>query len=177
MSRVGKHPVKLVQGVTASINDGIVTVKGKLGELTLSISDGVTVSIENDEIIVKPESLTTANRILWGTTRANINNMVKGVSEGFTRKLEMIGVGYKAQATAKGVKLSLGFSHDIGYDAPKGIKIACPEPTQIEISGADKCLVGKVASEIRGFRPPEPYKGKGVKYVEETSLRKEGKKK
>ena len=177
MSRVGKHPVILPAGVTVTLADGQAVVKGKLGELKCAISDKVTVTVENNEVVVKPVADTKECRMLWGTTRANLNNMVKGVTEGFVRKLEMIGVGYRAQATGKGIKLSLGFSHDIDYDAPAGIKIACPEPTQIEISGMDKRMVGAVASEIRAFRSPEPYKGKGVKYVEETVRRKEGKKK
>ena len=177
MSRVGKHPVILPAGVTVTLADGQAVVKGKLGELKCAISDKVTVTVENNEVIVKPVADTKECRMQWGTTRANLNNMVKGVTEGFVRKLEMIGVGYRAQATGKGIKLSLGFSHDIDYDAPAGIKIACPEPTQIEISGMDKRMVGAVASEIRSFRSPEPYKGKGVKYVEETVRRKEGKKK
>lgn len=177
MSRVGKHPIALPQGVTVTLADGKATVKGKLGELNCTLSDAVEVTVDNNAIIVKPLSQTKEGRMLWGTTRANLNNMVQGVSTGFTRKLELIGVGYKAQATGKGVKLSLGFSHDIEYEAPAGIKIACPSQTEIEISGMDKRNVGAVASEIRAYRPPEPYKGKGVKYVEETIRRKEGKKK
>lgn len=177
MSRVGKHPVILPAGVTVTVSDGQAVVKGKLGELKCAISDKVTVTVENNEVVIKPLADTKECRMLWGTTRANLNNMVKGVTEGYVRKLEMIGVGYRAQANAKGIKLSLGFSHDIDYEAPAGIKITCPEPTQIEISGMDKRAVGAVASELRSFRAPEPYKGKGVKYVEETVRRKEGKKK
>ena len=177
MSRVGKHPVILPAGVTVTVSDGQAVVKGKLGELKCAISDKVTVTVENNEVVIKPLADTKECRMLWGTTRANLNNMVKGVTEGYVRKLEMIGVGYRAQANAKGIKLSLGFSHDIDYEAPAGIKITCPEPTQIEISGMDKRVVGAVASELRSFRAPEPYKGKGVKYVEETVRRKEGKKK
>ncbi len=148
-----------------------------MGTLKTRISDKVNVTVENNEIIVKPLADTKECRMNWGTTRANLNNMVKGVTEGFTRKLEMIGVGYRAQVSGKVLKLSLGFSHDIDYAIPEGIKIACPDVTQIEISGMDKRLVGAVASEIRAYRAPEPYKGKGVKYVEETVRRKEGKKK
>ena len=169
MSRVGKHPVILPAGVTVTVSDGQAVVKGKLGELKCVISDKVTVTVENNEVVVKPVADTKECRMLWGTTRANLNNMVKGVTEGYVRKLEMIGVGYRAQANAKGV--------NIDYEAPAGIKITCPEPTQIEISGMDKRAVGAVASELRSFRAPEPYKGKGVKYVEETVRRKEGKKK
>ena len=177
MSRVGKHSIVLPQGVTVTVNGEQVTVKGKLGELTTQVSDKVTVTVDNNEIVVKPVAQTKECRMNWGTTRANLNNMVNGVSEGFVRKLEMIGVGYRGQATAKGIKLSLGYSHDIDYVAPQGIKIACPDVTQIEVSGIDKRLVGAVAAELRSYRSPEPYKGKGVKYVEETVRRKEGKKK
>lgn len=177
MSRVGKNPIQLVQGVTATLADGVMTVKGKLGELSCPISDKVEVTIADNKIVVKPRSLSKENRTIWGTTRANINNMVKGVSEGFVRKMELIGVGYKAQVAGKGLKLSLGFSHEINYEAPAGIKFACPDQTQIEISGIDKRLVGAVAAQLRAYRAPEPYKGKGVKYAEETILRKEGKKK
>lgn len=177
MSRVGKHHIVLPQGVSVSIENGEATVSGKLGTLKSHLSDKVNVSIENNEVIVKPVADTKECRMNWGTTRANLNNMVKGVSEGFTRKLEMIGVGYRAQVNGKILKLSLGFSHDIDYAIPEGIKIVCPDVTQIEISGTDKRLVGTVASEIRSYRSPEPYKGKGVKYAEETVRRKEGKKK
>ncbi len=177
MSRVGKHHIVLPQGVTVNVAGDEVAIKGKQGELKAVVSDKVTVTVENNEIIVKPVEDTKECRMHWGTTRANLNNMVKGVSEGFVRKLEMIGVGYRAQVAGKNLKLSLGFSHDIDYAIPEGIKIVCPEVTQVEISGMDKRLVGTVASEIRAYRAPEPYKGKGVKYVEETVRRKEGKKK
>ncbi|MGN1062950.1 MAG: 50S ribosomal protein L6 [Alphaproteobacteria bacterium] len=177
MSRIGKHPVKMPAGVSATITADEIVVKGKLGELKTHIPHGVTVKQENDEVIVTPVSQDKEHRMLWGTVRANINNMVKGVSEGYTRKLELIGVGYKAQAQGQVLKLSLGYSHDINYNIPAGIKVATPQPTSIELSGIDKQLLGQVASEIRSYRSPEPYKGKGVKYEEETVLRKVGKKK
>ncbi len=177
MSRVGKYPIKLPQGVTVTIDVGKATVKGKLGELSCGLSDFVKVTVQDGEVVVEPVSKTKECRMIWGTTRANLNNMVKGVTEGFIRKLELVGVGYKAQASSNGVKLSLGYSHDIDYVTPKGVKITCPSQTEIQISGIDKREVGAVASEIRAFRSPEPYKGKGVKYVEETIVRKEGKKK
>lgn len=177
MSRIGKHPVKMPEGVTATISAEEIVIKGKLGELKTHIPYGVTVKQENNEVIVAPISQNKEHRMLWGTVRANINNMVKGVSEGFTRKLELIGVGYKAQAQGQVLKLSLGFSHDINYQIPAGVKVATPQPTAIELSGIDKQLLGQVASEIRSYRSPEPYKGKGVKYEEETVLRKVGKKK
>lgn len=177
MSRIGKHPIKLSQGVTATIAKGKVTVKGKLGELSSGLSDKVEVIIQDGNLIVKPLAQTKEARMIWGTTRSNLNNMVKGVSEGYFRKLELIGVGYKAIPSSNGIKLSLGHSHDINFVTPKGIKISCPTQTDLEISGIDKREVGAVASAIRSFRAPEPYKGKGVKYQEETVLRKEGKKK
>ncbi|MBQ9738554.1 MAG: 50S ribosomal protein L6 [Alphaproteobacteria bacterium] len=177
MSRICKHPVKMPEGVTATISAEEIVIKGKLGELKTHIPYGVTVKQENNEVVVAPISQNKEHRMLWGTVRANINNMVKGVSEGFTRKLELIGVGYKAQAQGQVLKLSLGFSHDINYQIPAGVKVATPQPTAIELSGIDKQLLGQVASEIRSYRSPEPYKGKGVKYEEETVLRKVGKKK
>lgn len=177
MSRIGKHPVKMPAGVTATIMADEIVVKGKLGELKHHMPHGVSVTQENDEIIVRPISDDDAHRALWGTVRANINNMVKGVSEGFVKKLELIGVGYRAQVQGETLKLTLGFSHDIDYKLPQGVKAACPAPTTIELSSADKQLLGQVASEIRSYRKPEPYKGKGVKYETETVLRKVGKKK
>lgn len=177
MSRVGKHPVVLPAGVTVAFNEGILTVKGKLGELTYKPGAGVEVKVESDKVIVSPLDETKESRSMWGTVRANINAMVKGVSEGFKRKLEIVGVGYKAQMQGKTLKLALGFSHDIDFPVPDGVTITCPSPTQVEVSGFDKQKVGQIASEIRAFRPPEPYKGKGVKYEGEYILRKEGKKK
>ncbi|MBQ3034501.1 MAG: 50S ribosomal protein L6 [Alphaproteobacteria bacterium] len=177
MSRIGKHPVKLPAGVTATISADEIVIKGKLGELKATLPSGVSVKQENDEIVVRPVSETKEHRMLWGTMRANIQNMVIGVSEGFKRKLELIGVGYKAQAQGTKLKLSLGYSHDIDYEMPQGVQCATPQPTVIELTSADKQLVGQVASEIRSYRSPEPYKGKGVKYEEETVLRKVGKKK
>ena len=177
MSRIGKHPVKMPAGVTATISSEEIVVKGKLGELKAHLPSGVSVTQENDEIVVRPVSDSKEHRMLWGTMRANIQNMVVGVSEGFKRKLELIGVGYKAQAQGNKLKLSLGYSHDIDYEMPKGVQCATPQPTVIELTSADKQLVGQVASEIRSYRSPEPYKGKGVKYEEETVLRKVGKKK
>lgn len=177
MSRVGKYPVQIPQGVTVTVANGKITVKGKLGELSSDLSDKVKVTVEGDEVIVTPVSKEKVVRMIWGTTRANINNMVKGVAHGFTRKLELIGVGYKAQTSGKGLKLSLGYSHDVDYTLPQGVKAVCATQTDIELSGVDKRLIGAVAADLRSFRSPEPYKGKGVKYVEETILRKEGKKK
>lgn len=177
MSRIGKHPVKMAAGTTATITPDEIIIKGKLGELKTHIPHGVTVKMENDEVVVTPISDGKEHRMLWGTVRANVNNMVKGVTDGFTRKLELIGVGYKAQVQGDTVKLALGFSHDVDYALPAGIKAVCATPTSIELTGIDKQLLGQVASEIRSYRSPEPYKGKGIKYDTETVLRKVGKKK
>ena len=152
--------------------------KGKLGELSYSFDDShVATKLEDGKVTVSPLSLSNASRALWGTTRARINDMIKGVSEGFTKDMELVGVGYKARVEGKNLVLSLGFSHEVVFPAPEGIKITCASPTQISIFGADKQKVGQVAAEIRKYRKPEPYKGKGVKYTTEYVRRKEGKKK
>lgn len=178
MSRVGKYPVIVPADVTFSINGKVVTAKGKLGEMNYTFSDDVEVKVEDNKVWVRPIELETGiNRKEWGTTRAQINNLIRGVSAGFTKKLEINGVGYKAQVTGKVLKLNLGFSHDIDFLIPEGIKIVCATPTNVEISGVSKQLVGQVAAKIRAYRPPEPYKGKGIKYEGEYILRKEGKKK
>ena len=178
MSRVGKYPVTIPAGVTVVINDNTVTAKGKLGELSCSFdASHVTAKLEENAVRVSPLSDSKQSRALWGTTRANINTMIKGVSEGFTRNLELLGVGYKARVEETKLILSLGYSHDVIFPAPEGVKIACPSATNISISGADKQLVGQVAAEIREFRKPEPYKGKGIRKEGEYVRRKEGKKK
>ena len=178
MSRVGKYPVVVPAGVELSINNNTVTAKGKLGELSYSFDDShVAAKLEDGKITVTPLSLSNSARALWGTTRARINDMVKGVSEGFTKDMELVGVGYKARIEGKNLVLSLGFSHEVLFETPAGIKITCASPTQISVFGADKQLVGQVAAEIRKYRKPEPYKGKGVKYANESVRRKEGKKK
>ena len=177
MSRIGKHPVKLVDGVSANITDNEIVVKGKLGELKTHIPAGVFVTMENGEIIVKPLHNGKESRALWGTERQNIENLMKGVTEGFKKDLELIGVGYRAQVSGQKLKLVLGYSHDIDYDLPEGVKAVVTDQTKLTLSGMDKQLVGQVAAEIRSYRAPEPYKGKGVKYADETILRKDGKKK
>ena len=177
MSRVGKSPVAIPSGVTVNLTGNLLSVKGKLGELKLSTSDEVETTVQDDKVWVKPKSETRRSRSHWGTTRALVNNMVRGVSEGYKRTLEINGVGMKAQAQGKRLNLSLGFSHDINFDVPEGIEIKTPSQTQIEISGIDRQKVGQVAANIRAFKRPEPYKGKGIKYAEETIRRKEGKKK
>ena len=177
MSRVGKYPVAVPSGVTVAITGRIVSAKGKLGELKLDLSDEVDATMENNHVVVKPLSDSKRSRTMWGTTRALINNMVRGVSQGFTRKLEINGVGYRAAVQGKELVLQLGYSHDVKYPIPQGITITAEKPTLLAITGADRQRVGQVAADIRGFRGPEPYKGKGVKYEEETIRRKEGKKK
>ena len=179
MSRIGKYPVIVPNGVNVVIAGNLVKASGKLGELSYAYDDShVTAKLEDNKIVVSPLADTKQARTLWGTTRANINTIVKGVSEGFKKELELIGVGYKARVEGSSkLVLSLGFSHDVIVNTPKGISVACATPTQITVSGADKQLVGQVAAEIREFRSPEPYKGKGVRYVGEYVRRKEGKKK
>jgi large subunit ribosomal protein L6 len=177
MSRVGKYPVAVPAGVTVTVSGRNVAVKGKLGELKMQTTDDVETTVTDDKIWVKVRNESKRARAQWGTTRANISNMVKGVSVGYKKVLDMTGVGYKAQAQGKKLNLSLGFSHDVVYNVPEGIEIKTPAPIQIEVSGADRQKVGQVAAEIRGYKPPEPYKGKGIRYSDEIILRKEGKKK
>ena len=177
MSRIGKKPVAVPAGVTARVEGQKVTVKGSKGELFFSVPEDVSVKFENNEIAVDPRNETKRARALWGTSRAQINNIIVGVTAGFEKKLEINGVGYKAAVAGKNLNLSLGYSHDITFPIPAGIAIVTPKPTEIAISGIDKRQVGQVAAEIRAYRGPEPYKGKGVKYAGEFIFRKEGKKK
>jgi len=177
MSRIGKNPVPLPQGVTIDIAGGAATVKGKLGSLKAVIASDVEVTVEDGKVWVKPLTETKQARMDWGATRATLRNMVEGVSTGFSRNLEITGTGYRAQVQGKKLQLNLGYSHDVSYPIPDGITVKCEKPTAISISGFDKQKVGQVAAEIRAFRGPEPYKGKGIKYEKEIILRKEGKKK
>ena len=177
MSRVGQKPVEVPGGVAIEIAGNLITAKGKLGALSLEMTDVVSASLEGGRITVKPIDQSKVARSMWGTTRSRIQALVTGVSEGFTKNLEINGVGYRAAVQGQSLNLQLGYSHDINYPIPEGISITCERPTAIAITGADKQRVGQVAAEIRGYRPPEPYKGKGVKYAEERILRKEGKKK
>ena len=177
MSRVGKNPVAIPSGVTINVQGRDVAVKGKLGELKLVVSNEVEASVEEGKFWVKPKSDSKRARTLWGTTRALVNNMVTGVSQGFTKNLEINGVGYRAAVQGKNLNLQLGFSHDVVFPIPADVKIVCEKPTSITITGADKQRVGQIAAEIRGWKKPEPYKGKGIKYDKETIRRKEGKKK
>jgi large subunit ribosomal protein L6 len=177
MSRTGKKPVPPVTGVVVAVDGRTVTAKGPKGELSLDLMDNVSVEQEDGNLVVSPANDTREARAAWGTTRALIQNMVTGVSAGFERRLQIQGVGYRAAMQGKDIKLSLGYSHDVVYEAPKGITLAAPTPTEIVITGIDKQQVGQVAANIRGWRPPEPYKGKGIRYANEFVFRKEGKKK
>ena len=177
MSRIGKKPVPLPKGVTAVVKDGTVSVKGPKGELKLVLVSEVEAAITDDGVSITPKAGAERGRAMWGMQRTLVNNLVRGVTTGFTERLEISGVGYRAAVQGKNLQLQLGFSHDVAYPIPEGIQIVCEKPTQITISGMNKQLVGQVASEIRGYRPPEPYKGKGVKYAGEYIRRKEGKKK
>ena len=177
MSRTGKKPIAPVTGVTVSVNDRTVAVKGPKGESTLTLMDIVNAKQTDQGIVIEPANDTKEARAAWGTTRALIANMVKGVKDGFEKKLQIQGVGFRAAMAGKDVKLSLGFSHEVVFVAPKGITLATPTQTDITVTGIDKQQVGQVAAEIREFRGPEPYKGKGVRYVGEYIARKEGKKK
>jgi large subunit ribosomal protein L6 len=177
MSRVGKYPVEIPQGVQVAIAGRLLTAKGRLGELKLELTDYVEASVDGNHVMVKPHGEERQARVMWGTTRALIANMVKGVSTGYEKSMEITGTGFRAAVQGQNLELSLGFSHPVVYPVPSGIKITCERPTAIKVEGVDKRLVGQVAAEIRGFRPPEPYKGKGVRYTTEQIRRKEGKKK
>ena len=176
MSRIGKAPIVLPKGVTVTLQEGnIVTVKGPKGELTRTVPPAMLLKQENGEVVVTRPSEETVHKSLHGLTRTLIANMVEGVTKGFTKQLELVGVGYKAEVRAYGLQLALGYSHPIEYKAPAGIKLTAPVPTQILVEGSNKEVVGQVAAEIRSLRPPEPYKGKGVKYAGEQIRRKAGK--
>jgi large subunit ribosomal protein L6 len=177
MSRVGKKPIVIPAGVTAKVEGQSVAVKGAKGELKFTVPQEVAVKMENGAVTVAPLGQDKRSRALWGTARARVQNLVTGVTQGFEKKLEINGVGYKAAVAGKNLQLSLGYSHDVIYPIPAGVAIATPKPTEITIAGIDKQQVGQVAAEIREFRGPEPYKGKGVKYAGEFIFRKEGKKK
>jgi large subunit ribosomal protein L6 len=177
MSRVGKYPVEVPAGVTMALAGNILTAKGKLGELKLTIADNVEAKIDGAKVSVTPKTKEAQARMMWGTTRANIANMVKGVSVGYAKTLEITGTGYRASVQGKNLVVNLGFSHDVTYPIPEGIRISCEKPTLIKVEGTDKRAVGQVCAEIRSYRPPEPYKGKGVKFEGEAIRRKEGKKK
>ena len=177
MSRVGKKPVTVPAGVTASVDGQTVHVKGTKGELSFVVPGVVSVAMADGGVAVQPRNQSKEARSLWGTSRSRVANLVEGVTKGFEKKLEISGVGYRAAMAGRNLKLSLGYSHDIEFVVPAGITVATPRPTEIIVTGIDKQRVGQVAAEIREYRGPEPYKGKGVKYSDEFIFRKEGKKK
>jgi large subunit ribosomal protein L6 len=177
MSRIGKKPVPVPAGVTASIADGQLSVKGPKGTLAIDLVSEVSYAIEDGNVSVTPANDTKRARSFWGMQRTLVQNLVTGVTEGFTKTLQITGVGYRAAVQGKNLKLQLGYSHDVDFAIPEGITIATPDPTTVNISGIDKQKVGQVAAEIRRWRKPEPYKGKGIKYAGEYIFRKEGKKK
>jgi large subunit ribosomal protein L6 len=177
MSRIGKHPVTVPSGVEVQLSGPTLTAKGNLGTLRLVVSNEVTAAITDGAVTLTPKTETKHARAMWGTTRALVNNMITGVSKGFSVTLEINGVGYRAAVQGDTLNLQLGYSHDIAYPIPSDIRITCERPTLVTVSGADRQRVGQVAAEIRAYRPPEPYKGKGIKYANEIVRRKAGKKK
>ena len=177
MSRIGKRPVSVPKGVTITLDGQNVSAKGPKGELKLTLVDDVVASQDESGVTVLPKEKSQRGRAMWGMQRTLVSNLIEGVTEGFTKNLEITGVGYRAAVQGKNLQLNLGFSHEVLFPIPDGITIQCPKPTEISISGIDKQKVGQVAAEIRGYRSPEPYKGKGIKYAGEYIFRKEGKKK
>ena len=177
MSRIGKKAVVIPEGVTATVEGNTIKTKGPKGELEFVANDEVIIEMKDGEIAISPRDDSKVARSKWGMSRTMIQNIVDGVHQGFERKLEISGVGYRAAMQGKNLQLALGFSHDVIYEVPEGISAATPKPTEIVLTGIDKQQLGQVASEIRQYRKPEPYKGKGIKYAEETIVRKEGKKK
>ena len=177
MSRIGKRPVSIPSGVTADIAEGTLTVKGPKGTLSLNMREEISYTVDGDSILVKPANATKQARAFWGMQRTLVENLITGVTQGYTKVLEITGVGYRANIQGKNLKLQLGYSHDVDFAVPEGIEVKTPDNTTVEISGIDKQKVGQVAAEIRRWRKPEPYKGKGIKYRGEYIFRKEGKKK
>jgi large subunit ribosomal protein L6 len=177
MSRVGKYPVEIPAGVQVAIAGRTLTAKGKLGELRLELSEVVETTVDGGQVKVAPRGSERRARMMWGTTRALVAAMVRGVSTGYSKTMEITGTGYRAAVQGSNLVMNLGYSHDVVYPVPPGIRITCERPTSVKVEGIDKRLVGQVAAEIRGFRGPEPYKGKGVRYDNEVIRRKEGKKK
>ncbi|MFO1127037.1 MAG: 50S ribosomal protein L6 [Rhodospirillales bacterium] len=177
MSRVGKHPVAVPDGVKVAIEGQRISAEGRQGALARVMMDEVALSRGDEGIVVRPRDESLRARMMWGTARTLVSNLITGVATGFSRRLDITGVGYRAQLQGKQLVLQLGYSHEVRYDIPDGVKIECPDQTHVVVSGVDKQLVGQVAAEIRAFRPVEPYKGKGIKYDNEVVVRKEGKKK
>lgn len=177
MSRIGQRPVPVPQDVTVEVSGQEMTAKGPMGELSMTLVEEVLASLENDEVVIKPRDNSKRSRTMWGMQRSLVDNLVRGVSQGFSVELEIIGVGYRAAVEGRTLNLQMGYSHEINYPIPEDIDIKCERPTAVSISGMDRQKVGQVAAEIRAFRKPEPYKGKGIRYVGEYVFRKEGKKK
>jgi large subunit ribosomal protein L6 len=177
MSRIGKHPISIPGGVEIDFSGQTLTAKGRLGNLSLVVDNDVTAAVADGTVTITPKSGSKRSRAMWGTTRALVNNMVIGVSNGFSINLEINGVGYRAAVQGNILNLQLGYSHEVRFPIPEDVKITCERPTVVTVTGADRQRVGQVAAEIRSYRPPEPYKGKGIKYATETIRRKEGKKK
>jgi len=177
MSRIGKKPISVPSGVTVDLTETAINVKGPKGSLAMNLQSEVETVLADSVITLKPRDETKRARSMWGMQRTRISNLIEGVTEGFKKELEINGVGYRAAVKGKTLELQLGFSHDVNFPIPEGIEIKCDKPTSVHISGIDKQVVGQVAAEIRSYRPPEPFKGKGVKYVDEYIFRKEGKKK
>tara|TARA_Y100000590_G_scaffold219016_1_gene248115 strand:+ start:693 stop:1226 length:534 start_codon:yes stop_codon:yes gene_type:complete len=177
MSRTGNAPIEIPEGIEVSLNDSNVIVKHKSGEKQFKYSSDLNISVENKQIVIKPKELNKKTKMIWGTTRSLLNSIILGCTNDFKKTLKLVGTGYKAMLQGKVLKISAGYSHDIDYEIPEGINIKCQDPNTIEISGSDKNQVGQVASNIRSYRKPEPYKGKGIKYEDEYIFRKEGKKK
>jgi len=177
MSRIGKRPVALPSGVTATLSGQTIAVKGPKGERSFTATDDVTLTVGDGQVSVTPRGTSKRARQQWGMSRTQVANCVTGVTEGFKKELEIAGVGYRAQVAGKTLKLSLGYSHDVDFPIPDDVKVTTPKPTEVVVEGIDQQVVGEVAANIRGWRPPEPYKGKGVKYKGEYIFRKEGKKK
>ncbi|MEM7546055.1 MAG: 50S ribosomal protein L6 [Pseudomonadota bacterium] len=177
MSRIGKRPVEMPSGVSAAVSGQTIEVKGPKGTRSFTATDDVDISVEDGSISVKPRGMSKRARQQWGMTRTQVSNLVTGVTDGFTKELEIQGVGYRAQMQGRTLKLSLGYSHDVDYEIPEGVNVVCAKPTEIAVSGIDQQVVGEVAAKIREWRKPEPYKGKGIRYKGEFVFRKEGKKK
>ncbi len=177
MSRIGQRPVPVPQDVTVEVSGQEMTASGPMGKLSMTLVEEVLASLENDEIVIKPRDNSKRSRTMWGMQRTLVDNLVRGVSQGFSVELEIIGVGYRAAVEGRTLNLQMGYSHEINYPIPEDIDIKCERPTAVSVSGMDRQKVGQVAAEIRAFRKPEPYKGKGIRYVGEYVFRKEGKKK
>lgn len=177
MSRIGQRPVPVPQDVTVEVSGQEMMARGPMGELSMTLVEEVLASLENDEIVIKPRDNSKRSRTMWGMQRTLVDNLVRGVTQGFSVELEIIGVGYRAAVEGRTLNLQMGYSHEINYPIPEDIDIKCERPTAVSISGMDRQKVGQVAAEIRAFRKPEPYKGKGIRYVGEYVFRKEGKKK